>query len=293
MAEVKQSNSFAALDDSEFGKSQEPQEIDTSTIKVTSASKPKRERRPGKVFKVGEFKNVEQPQTVNFSRMLKSTDHYLQLAREAINCLCDQAVRTIQYKLDHSVAGTTSMNVLGPVFKDEFYVRLSPTQWAFVKESTLRNGKADIDGVEYVLHPYDAIRIWDVICGPNDHPTLLKDHKIESLGEKLQRVVQKMIHDDLIKDGELTPEQPYNPTVWMFLAYSRHFRNRQEPCRFINMCSLRSGETAPSNLMSVSEYFKRAERKPRQQSQQGQQPRQQGQRRLERPSKTGKIPNSA
>ncbi len=79
----------------------------------------------------------------------------------------------------------------------------------------------------------------------------------------------------------------------MFLAYSRHFSNRQDPCRFINMCSLRSGETAPSNLMSVSEYFKRAERKPRQQSQQGQQPRQQGQRRLERPSKTGKIPNSA
>lgn len=276
---VPQINGFAALDESDFGRSQE---IDTSAIQVTTA-KPKNERRGGKVFKVGDFKAPAETHEINFSNMLGNTDHYLELAKEAINCLCDQAMRTIQYRLDRLIAGTTSMNVLGPVFKDEFYVRLSSTQWAFVKESALKSGKAEIDGVDYVLNPHDAIRIWDVICGPNNRPTLLKDHKIDSLGEKLQRVVQERARSSLISEGKLKPDETYTPTAWLFLAYRRTFRNRQEPCRFISMCWDSDG-TTPERLMSVSDYCKRVDRRPQPQQKNNNHSR------MRKPNQVGTLP---
>jgi hypothetical protein len=185
------------------------------------------------------------------------------LAQEAIHCLCTRALQTIQRRLQELNSGTTSMNILGPVFRDEFYVRLNTSRWAFVNESVLKSGKVEIDGVEYVLNPKDAIRIWDVISGPNDRPTLLRDKKIESLGEKLQRLIQEDTRKDLIKEGKLKEDEKYVPNVWLFLAYRRTFHNRQDPCRFISMCWDSDG-TTPDRLMPVSEYCNRVDRRPHQ-----------------------------
>jgi len=248
--ETTLSNSFAALDTSE---------IDTSAIQVTEEKvKKPRDRRNGKVFAMGEFESNPE---VKFTGLINNTEHYLELAQEAINCLCNRALHTIQHRLEKLTSGTTSMNILGPVFKDEFYVRLNTSRWAFVKEPVLKEGKVDIDGVEHVLNPQDAIRIWDVICGPNDRPTLLRDKKIESLGEKLQRIIQEKSRVDLIKEDKLKETDEYKPSVWLFLAYRRTFRNRQDPCRFISMCWDSDG-TTPDRLMSVSNYCSRSDRRP-------------------------------
>lgn len=265
---VPQSNSFSALSD-------EPTPIDTASIEVTANEKKgqpqrqkrenrpvqqTRERRGGKVFSAGDFQTSENLE-VKLSGLMNNTEHYLELAREAIHCLCTRALHTIQHRLEKLISGTTSMNILGPVFKDEFYVRLNTSRWAFINESVLKSGKVEIDGIEYVLHPQDAIRIWDVISGPNDRPTLLRDKGILSLGEKLQAIVQEDTRKDLIKEGKLKEEEKYVPNVWLFLAYRRTFRNRQDPCRFISMCWDSDG-TTPDRLMPVSEYCNRSDRRP-------------------------------
>lgn len=261
---VPQTNNFSALSD-------EPTPIDTASIEVPENEKKvtrqlptnqARERRNGKVFSAGEFQTSETPE-VKLSGLMNNTEHYLELAQEAIHCLCTRALQTIQRRLEKLISGTTSMNILGPVFKDEFYVRLNTSRWAFVNESVLKSGKVEIGGVEYVLHPQDAIRIWDVISGPNDRPTLLRDKGILSLGEKLQAIVQEDTQKDLIKEGKLKEDEKYVPNVWLFLAYRRTFRNRQDPCRFISMCWDSDG-TTPDRLMPVSEYCNRSDRRPHQ-----------------------------
>jgi len=250
------SNSFAALDESVDNITTALAAIDTAAIQVTEEKSVKvRERRNGKAFAINEFETKPE---VKFSGLVNNTEHYLKLAQEAINCLCNRAQHTIQHRLEKLLSGTTSMNIVGPVFKDEFYVRLNDTRWAFIKESVLKEGKVDIDGVEYVLNLQNAIRIWDVICGPNDRPTLFRDKKIESLGEKLQRLIQEDTRKDLIKEGKLQETDEYKPSVWLFLAYRRTFRNRQDPCRFISMCWDSDG-TTPDRLMSVSNYCSRAD----------------------------------
>ena len=268
--DVPQSNSFAALDEENGAVP-----IDTADIQVTN-EKPKterkhKERRNAQVFGTGDFKTAAEPHEVKLASMLNNTDHYLELAQVAINCLCKRAVDTIQRRLNQLVSGTTSMNVLGPVFKDEFFVRLDEKKWALVKESVLKVGKVEIDGTDHVLNPQNAIRVWDLICGPNDRPTLFRDHKdkdgnpapILSLGEKLQSIVQEDTRKDLIKEGKLGPTDEYKPAVWLFLAYRRTFRNRQDPCRFISMCWDSDGTTS-DRLMPVSEYCTRVDRRPQQ-----------------------------
>lgn len=264
--ETPLANSFAALDecpkdlDGNINQITETlAAIDTAAIEVTEEKTSKNNaRRNGKVFTIGEFATTPE---VKLSGLLNNTEHYLELAQEAINCLCNRAHHTIQRRLEKLTSGTTSMNILGPIFKDEFYVRLNPTRWAFVKESALKSREIDIDGTVYVLNPQDAIRIWDIICGPNDRPTLFRDKKIESLGEKLQRLIQEDTRKDLIKEGKLKETDEYKPSVWLFLAYRRNFRNRQDPCRFISMCWDSDG-TTPDRLMPVSDYCKRVERRP-------------------------------
>jgi hypothetical protein len=244
---VPQSNSFEVLSD-------EPTPLNTAAIEPVLEKKT-RERRNGKVFGMGDFQTVDQTE-IKLSAVINSTDHYLELAQEAINVLCNRAKKTIEYRLSKMVSGTTSMNIVGPIFKDEFYVRLNPTKWAIITETILKSGKVEIDGIDYVLDPQNAIRTWDVIAGPSDRPTLFKDKKILSLGEKLQAIVQEDTHKDMIKEGRLKADDPYTPTVWLFLAYKQSYRGRQEPCRFINMCWDSNGTTA-DRLMPVSEYCTR------------------------------------
>lgn len=265
---IPQSNSFSALDES--------QPVVQPTQPATQSTQPvrqRRERRYAKVFGTGEFQTQEL--SLDSTVLVNTMDqkHYLELAQEAINCLCERAKQNINYRLQKMVSGTTSMNVLGPVFKDEFYIRLNPTKWAIVTEQGLKTGKVTIDDVEYQLNNQNAIRIWDVIAGPIHHPTLFREQKMLSLGEKLQSIVQKDTHAALVKEGRLKPDDEYKPSVWLFLAYRKYYGNRQEPCRFISM-NWGTKTDAQERLLPVSEYCtKRTEHKNDRQNTQGQKPK--------------------
>jgi len=196
------------------------------------------------------------------SNIVNSTTHYLELAKEGINCMAGKALRNIQSRQDKIQSGCWSMNILGPIFCNDFYVRFDSKRYALVKEDIVQSGKIELDGKEYPINSQDSIRVWDLICGPNDKPTLFKDNNMLSLGEKLQDIIQANVRRDLIADGLLRPEDKYTPTVWLFLAYRYNFKDQQKPCRFINMCWNSDG-TAPKSLIKVEDYHVR-NTKPRQ-----------------------------
>lgn len=202
---------------------------------------------------------------VKLTSIINNVSHYLELAKEAINCMCKKALNNIQNKQDKITPDTRSMNILGPMFRNDFYVRLNDKTYAFVKESVVKSGKLELDGKNYDINLQDTIRLWDVLCGPNDQPTLFRENNILSLGEKLQKIIQEKVKTDLVAEGKLQDDEPYTPTVWLFLAfrYNRqqnndqtHDQNNHGASRFINMCWNSDG-TAPNSLVKVSDYCQR------------------------------------
>ena len=117
-------------------------------------------------------------QSFKLSNIVNNTSHYIELAKEGINCMCSKALRNIQARQDKITSGTWSMNILGPIFCNDFYVRFDSKKYALVKEDVVRSGKIELDGKEYPINSQDSIRIWDLICGPNDRPTLFKENNM-------------------------------------------------------------------------------------------------------------------
>lgn len=193
---------------------------------------------------------------IKLVNIVNNVSHYLELANEAINCMCSKALRNIESRQDKITSGTWSMNILGPMFRNDFYVRLDSKKYAFVKESVVKSGKLELDGESYNLNIQDTIRLWDVLCGPTDRPTLFRENNMLSLGEKLQKIIQEKVHQDLITDGKLGVNEPYKPTVWLFLAYRYNYNDQKEAARFINMCWNSDGEP-PKSLIRVAEYCDR------------------------------------
>jgi hypothetical protein len=191
--------------------------------------------------------------SLKLSNFINNTEEYLKLAKEGINYMCSKAMNNIQSRQNKIPSGTWSMNILGPVFCDDFYVQFNSEKCALVKEDDIKDGYLEIDDIQYPVHAQNSIRVWDLMCGPTDRPTLFKENNMLSLGEKLQDILQRDMHNDLITSGKLKPEEPYNPTVWLFLAYRFNFKEIKKPCRFINMCWNSDG-TAPKSLIKVSDY---------------------------------------
>lgn len=225
------------------------------TLKGFKPVENRRKHRPAKV-ELHEF--TEATTEVKLTNLVNNVSHYLELANEAINCLCSKALKNIEVRQDKIDPGTLSLNILGPIYKNDFYVRLDDKKYAFVKENVVRSGKLELDGVVYNLNLQDAIRMWDVMCGPNDRPKLFRENNMLSLGEKLQKIIQEKVHQDLLKEGTLQPTDPYTPTVWLFLAFRYNYSDQRDrsgkvPARFINMCWNSDG-TPPKSLVKVSEY---------------------------------------
>ena len=196
-------------------------------------------------------------QGIKLTSVINNVSHYLELAKEAIYCLCKKALNNIQNKQDKITSDTRSMNVLGPIFRNDFYIRLDDKKYAFAKESVVNSGKLELDSKVYDLNVKNTIRLWDILCGPNDNPKLLRENGILSLGEKLQKIVQDKVREDLIAENKLGQNDAYTPTIWLFLAYRyNNDANGDGPSRFINMCWPSDG-TAPKSLIKVSDYCER------------------------------------
>lgn len=202
--------------------------------------------------------NIADNQRLNtplkLSNLINNTEDYLKLAKDGINYMYSKAMNNIQLQQQNITPGVFSMNILGPIYCDDFYVQFNSEKCALVKEEDIKDGYLEIDDKQYSINAQNSIRVWDLMCGPNNKPTLFKENNILSLGEKLQYILQKDIHNDLINSGKLKPEEPYNPTVWLFLVYRYSFRELKKPCRFINMCWNSDG-TAPKSLIKVSDYY--------------------------------------
>ncbi len=203
-----------------------------------------------------EFKELNQD-NINLSDFITNdVDHYIKLCEEAINCVCSKILQNIDYKKRNIPAGVWAMNVYGPVFPSDFYVRLSDELYAFAKESTIRSGEIEVKNVKYKIELRNCVRIWDIICGPSQQPDLLRKKGILSVGEKAEHIIQANCKTDLQSIGKLSDQDTYTPTVHLFLAFRYNFRDNKEPCRFINM-RWNSDGTPPKGLIKVSDYCQR------------------------------------
>lgn len=236
------------------------QSIDFSNVDNNGFQTVNRNKRKSPKVELCNFDKNESAETADetsfsLSNIGDDVSHYLKLANEVIHCLHKKALDTIRDRMEKLMPGVYSMNILGPIYRNSFYVRLDDKAYAlYVNESVVRSGKMVLDGKQYDIKPSNSIRIWDVLCGPSDQPLLFKKHNMLSLGEKLQKVIQEKVYNDKLNEGKISKDEPYSPTVWLYLAFRGKYRDSNEPCVFVNM-SWNTDDNNTNKLTKVADYY--------------------------------------